>query len=61
MFKCSINAGATRFDRFYSPLGSIGTRCSCHRVAPLISRVAARSPRRPPAVGRWGRSLGLKP
>eukprot|EP00969_Alexandrium_andersonii_P224774 9926932-Alexandrium_andersonii.AAC.1 len=25
---------ATRFDRFDSLLGSIGTRCTCHRVSP---------------------------
>eukprot|EP00969_Alexandrium_andersonii_P157781 6973022-Alexandrium_andersonii.AAC.1 len=31
---CSINVGAARFDRFDSLLGSIGTRCTCHRVPP---------------------------
>eukprot|EP00969_Alexandrium_andersonii_P033374 1457274-Alexandrium_andersonii.AAC.1 len=26
---CSMNVGVTRFDRFDSLLGSIGTRCVC--------------------------------
>eukprot|EP00969_Alexandrium_andersonii_P163139 7212726-Alexandrium_andersonii.AAC.1 len=31
---CSISGGATRSDRFDSLVGSIGTRCACHRVPP---------------------------
>eukprot|EP00969_Alexandrium_andersonii_P269132 11895177-Alexandrium_andersonii.AAC.1 len=34
MCACSISAGAARLDRFDSLLGSIGTRCMCHRVPP---------------------------
>eukprot|EP00969_Alexandrium_andersonii_P210362 9292731-Alexandrium_andersonii.AAC.1 len=34
----SVNAGATRFDRFDSLPGSIGTRCTCHRVPPCHQR-----------------------
>eukprot|EP00969_Alexandrium_andersonii_P228820 10106290-Alexandrium_andersonii.AAC.1 len=30
----SANTCATRFDRFDSLLGSIGTRCMCHRASP---------------------------
>eukprot|EP00969_Alexandrium_andersonii_P338688 14969402-Alexandrium_andersonii.AAC.1 len=30
----SIYDGATLFDRFASLPGSIGTRCTCHRVPP---------------------------
>eukprot|EP00969_Alexandrium_andersonii_P027861 1215849-Alexandrium_andersonii.AAC.1 len=32
----SIYIGATRFDRFDSLLGSIGTRFMCHRVPPCL-------------------------
>eukprot|EP00969_Alexandrium_andersonii_P197620 8730373-Alexandrium_andersonii.AAC.1 len=32
----SISIGATRFDRFDSLLGSIDTRCRCHRVPPCL-------------------------
>eukprot|EP00969_Alexandrium_andersonii_P354026 15441221-Alexandrium_andersonii.AAC.1 len=34
MLVFSISVGATRFDRFDSLLGSIGTRLRCHRVPP---------------------------
>eukprot|EP00969_Alexandrium_andersonii_P273323 12080528-Alexandrium_andersonii.AAC.1 len=31
---CSMHVGATRFDRFDSLPGSIGTRCTCRRAPP---------------------------
>eukprot|EP00969_Alexandrium_andersonii_P170046 7518082-Alexandrium_andersonii.AAC.1 len=34
VFACSIDVGATRFDRFDSLLGSISVQCTCHRVPP---------------------------
>eukprot|EP00969_Alexandrium_andersonii_P150638 6661355-Alexandrium_andersonii.AAC.1 len=37
----SIHVGATRFDRLDSLLGSIRTRCTCHRVPPRVGEPAA--------------------
>eukprot|EP00969_Alexandrium_andersonii_P361577 15457892-Alexandrium_andersonii.AAC.1 len=34
MLACSSNIGAARLVRFDSPPGSIGIRCTCHRVPP---------------------------
>eukprot|EP00969_Alexandrium_andersonii_P256320 11331878-Alexandrium_andersonii.AAC.1 len=41
---CSANLGATRFDRFDSLLGSVGTRCTCHRVPPCKAASGIFSP-----------------
>eukprot|EP00969_Alexandrium_andersonii_P087550 3862920-Alexandrium_andersonii.AAC.1 len=42
-----MNAGAARFDRFDSLLGSIGTRCTCLRDADGDEEKRPRRPKSP--------------
>eukprot|EP00969_Alexandrium_andersonii_P071948 3175236-Alexandrium_andersonii.AAC.1 len=57
-----MNAGVARFDRFDSLLGSIGTRCTCHRAppCPVLRRQRRKHARRIVSLPRTETSGGMR-